>query len=197
MGILLLVFLLAAADTSPRNSGADYYPLREGLSWVYQDGTQEVTITITGTEKIDGKLCYIMEEQRGIGSKSRKWVTKAREGVRVLRYDYVGTLLDFDTPVYRFKYPHGRKHTWKWKGTIAGSAWEFEGKQLGFETLKVGERSYRCLKTRVDYKYSGREYYRTQWYAPGVGLVKVAKTSPGTDVITTTELKEFKPAKKK
>lgn len=192
---LLCALLLAggAPDTSPRSGSEDLFPLREGMTWVYARGASDVTVKVTGRERIAGRTCWIMETTLNNGAvQGRKWVFRDARGVWVIRYEYSGSILDYEKPVPYFRLPAGKTHSWKWEGSIAGNPWKYEGKQVGVEDVKHGDRAYRCIRTHVDYEYAGSAYAKDYWFAPGVGLLKTRNSGPGA-VDTTEVLKEFRP----
>ena len=211
--IAVLVFFLLSGASCWGASADGYYPLKEGMSWVYsvtsnKPGAQKITVTNLAPRELQGKSVT-----------PRKWEVAggvkhyfiAKDDAGVYRYaeqkGETGEPQIITPPVYYLKNP-----------VDVGTNWDTTTK-MGEGDLKVNitvesiqekvqvpAGSYKeCVKLKHEGKMETKEggslsLTAYEWYAPGVGLVKsmftVKQTIKGkadaADSITH-QLESFKP----
>lgn len=192
-----------------------YYPLKEGMTWVYgitsnKRGTQKITVTNMAPKEIQGKS--VVPRKWDLGGGTRYYFI-AKNAFGVYRYAEQKTATEepqVTTPkVYYLKNPMDTGTNWD----ITTKMGEDDLKvnitiENIRETVQVPAGQYKdCVKLKHVGKVQkkdkgGGELSLTayEWYAPGVGLVKSmftikksAKGKPGDTESTTYKLESFKP----
>ena len=181
----LLLPLLAALAVAQK-SGAparDYFPLRVGDSWTYRndEDDSEFTVKVIGEEKqADGTILFQVEKM--VGTRIHYWYTKAPGWVLMRREAYAdqeGQSVAHEPARQYLKSPlaAGAKWTWKGKGATGMDVLEInvvEGPQV--VTTPAGR--FRAMKVVSRVREGDASVTRTNWYAPGVGLVKTLTEAP-------------------
>ncbi len=182
---ILLTMLLAASASAQRPAVAlrDYFPLRVGDSWTYRndEDDSEFTVKVVGEEKqADGTTLYQVEKM--VGTRIHSWYSKSPGWVLMRREAYAeqeGMSVTHEPARQYLKNPlaAGGKWTWKGKGVTGMDVLEItvvEGPQV--VTTPAGR--FRAMKVVSRIKEGDAAVTRTNWYAPGVGLVKTQTDAP-------------------
>jgi hypothetical protein len=173
-----------------------YYPTQKGTRWVYE-GSTPYTLVITGAEKDEKNGATIIttahvwpDRKQQQPQKHQKLAVSGR-GVLWLE-DINGA---FDTPVWLLKSAARAREEWAF--TTSGPAIANTKGVVrvgGYEDVETGAGKFSAVRIErevtVVIKEKGTHSYReTNWYAPGVGMVK------WTSGRSWDELKSFTPGK--
>jgi len=185
--VLVLLFFLAPGASCFGETAEAYYPLKEGMVWVYsvtsdKRGTTKITVTNLAPREIKGKSVF-----------PRKWDVGG-----AVKYYFIGK---DDHGVYRFAEQKGeggepqetKPKVYYLKNPVdRGTTWDISTK-LGEDDLKVnvtieairekvqvpGGTYNDCVKVKHECGGPAKEggggnlsLTAYEWYAPGVGLVK-------------------------
>lgn len=210
-----LLYFLAPGSACGVESAENYYPLKEGMTWVYsitsdKPGVQKITVTNLARRELRGKT--VTPRKWGIGG-GIKYYFIAMDDNGVYRYaeqkGETGEPQIITPKVYYLKNPVDNGTTWD----IATKMGEDDLKvnitvESIRETVQVPAGTYKdCVKLKHEGEVQPKEggngglsLTAYEWYAPGVGLVKsmftikrVAKGKTGGKESTTHQLESFKP----
>jgi hypothetical protein len=211
VAVTLIFFLLSGASCfgEPAES---YYPLKEGMTWVYgissnKPGVKKITVTNLAPRELQGKSVTPRKWEVG-GGVRYYFIAKDDAGV----YRYAEQRGDTGEPriitpkVYYLKNPVDNGTNWD----ISTKMGEDELKvnitvESIRETVQVPAGKYQeCVKLKHEGKMEAKEGALSltayEWYAPGVGLVKsmftIKKSGKGeaeSPESTTHQLESFKP----
>jgi hypothetical protein len=181
--LLFSVTMIKAADKK------DYYPLTPGSEWVMQvtmledNSVIEQKITIDKPEVFEGVTYSVM---RQIDAKN-KWtvlILKNEKGVywKKLSLNKFVTVDSYFNPQAPYlQYPVTKSSKWEWNGVYAlpwgdkKSSMKFEI-QNDAEEVTVPAGKFKCAKIHVIKVLDKDTDEETNWYAPGVGMVKYKST---------------------
>jgi len=169
----LLAVAIAApglADVTGAAPGLDdYYPLREGRSWVFRSagGRAEARATKAGLE--------LPQYFDGMRRTERLTFEKGRLILNGIDSPEPNEI----TPgIHLLVHPLRSGAAWSSKGKWA-NAYDLvlTGKVAGFESVRVPAGLFRCAKVELKYSFVAGggmtyDYTRTLWLAPGVGIVR-------------------------
>src|SRR5262245_38640836 len=120
-GAALLAFTTAGAAPVPKGAGQgnadrDFFPLVKGTKWNYKVGSAEVTVTVAGTEKLNGEECAQVETAVGGTVSSTELYAVRADGV------YRVKIKDdkLDPPVKVLQFPIKADASWKLDSSVAG-----------------------------------------------------------------------------
>jgi len=215
IAVALTLFFLLPGSSCFGETAEKYYPLKEGMKWVYaiisgQPGTQKIVITNLAPKEVKGKTVTPRKWEVGGGV---KYNYVALDDYGVYRYAEQKTATAepqvISPKMYYLRNPMDR-----------GTSWDMEVKtdeedlkvnvtiESISETVQVPAGTYKdCVKVKHegggllkkdgDTKLSVSAY---EWYAPGVGTVKsmftFKRSAPGkpeSTQTTTYQLESFKP----
>jgi hypothetical protein len=192
---MYIVFL--CAPTISAQTGADYYPLHKGDSWLYQTtpvGKSEIQkrshkVVNWGKLFIGDKEATVMENKDMNGNGTYQWIQKDSEGNIVLASiskepRRERSLVDFDPPMIILSHD----------AQTVGSSWETRQKtnlgELRTNTFRVESNSEsvtvpagtfrECLKVkRIDFDQNGKiDGTSYVYFAKGIGIVLTEQTKP-------------------
>ncbi len=194
---ILSAVLILHVSTPLAESGADYYPLREGYSWVYSRTTgagkgvapEVITRTVDAYSIGQGNGEARVRLDDGAGGVSYIWLNRETRGGTYLTAMSGGpnreqASVNLTPPVALMpRDVTGRGTIWETKIDIAPgvSVTSRSTVEATGETVRVAAGVFRnCLKVRgVTIDESGRELDVTySWYARGVGEVLTEQTEP-------------------
>ncbi len=181
--LLPLLAALAVAQKAGAPAPRDYFPLRVGDSWTYRndEDDSEFTVKVIGEEKqADGTVVYQVEKM--VGTRIHYWYTKAPAWVLMRREAYAdqeGMSVTHEPARQYLKNPlaAGAKWTWNGKGVTGmdvSDINEVEGPQV----VVTPAGRFRAMKVVSRVNDGDAAVTRTNWYAPGVGLVKTLTETP-------------------
>ena len=211
----VLLFFLLPQSYCFGEPAEKYYPLKEGMSWVYgvisnKAGTPKITITNLAPREIQGKTVTPRKWEMGGGV---KYHFIAKDDYGIYRYAEQRTATEepkvISPKIYYLKNPVDR-----------GTTWDMEIK-TGEEDLKVNATIESTMETvqvpggtfkdcvKVKHEGGGTlpkdgnanlSITAYEWYAPGVGYIKSmftfkrrVKGKPESTESTTYQLESFKP----
>ena len=212
IAVAVALFFLLPGSSCFGETAEKYYPLKEGMTWVYsitsgKAGAQKITVTNLAPRELQGKTVTVRKWEVGGGVRN---YFIAKDDYGVYRYAEQMTLTaepKIITPkVYYLKNPVDKGTNWD----IATKMGENDLKvnviiESIEETVQVPAGTYKeCVKLKHE---GGMEEAKAklsltayEWYAPDVGLVKsmftIKKKAAGQkDEIesTTYQLEAFKP----
>ena len=149
------------------------------------DGSTEHTDTVTAAEEKDGAVVVTMK--LGAQGRARK-VMVSDKGLMVVS----DAFRDYDPPAAQLKLPAKPGDEWDSTPPNAklGDVTGRTNKVIGEEEIEVPAGKFKAIRVDTVISLSGERFTVSQWYAPGVGVVKMVKGSHYTKV-----LKKFTPAK--
>lgn len=168
-------------------AATDLFPVKVGSKWVYKINDQDVTVTVSGTEKLGDQECFKFDTSVGGQVKQTELYFVKADGV------YRAKVGDKKVePAVKILALPAKKDT----------AWDVDSK-VGTEVIK-GKFKVADEKAKVkvggadveavlvegpDFEIAQTKTAIKQWFAPGKGIVKVEYTIQSTT--TTMELKEY------
>lgn len=213
--VATLLFFLMSGASCFGEPAASYYPLKEGMAWVYsvsssKPGVQKITVTNLAPRELQGKSVIPRKWEVGGGVKYY-FIAKDDKGV----YRYGEQRSDVEKPkiitpqVYYLTNPVDVGTTWD----IATKMGEDDLRvnvtvESVQEKVQVPAGTYKdCVKLKHEGAVQAKEgdgvglsLTAYEWYAPEVGLVKSmftikksAKGEAGSTESTTYQLESFKP----
>lgn len=178
--ILFSVSMGMAADKN------DYYPLTADSEWIMQvtmledNNVIEQKITIEKPEVFEG-VTYSVMKQVDSKNKYTALILKNEKGVywRKLSLNKFVTLDSYFNPQAPYlQFPLTKGSKWEWQGIYA-VPWGDKKSMMKFEIqndaedVTVPAGKFKCVKVHIS-KITGDDTDdETDWYAPGVGLVKL------------------------
>jgi hypothetical protein len=192
MRLSVLVLLAASAAVAapvPKVEKPDdlYFPVQVGAKWVMdaklKSNQPGWTDTVTKVEEKDGKFTVTVEREEG-KRKSEIVYEVSKDGL----YRKTTRGKAEAEPVLLLKLPHKEGATWTADG--AGGLPTKVTYTVGkVEEVEVLAGKYKAIRLDAETKAGELTRKHTQWYAPGIGVIKTE--TPGG----TIELKEFTPGK--
>jgi hypothetical protein len=185
--LLIAVWTAAAAWPAPRPRGATdeafFCATAAGTKWTYESPGGEYEEAVTEA-KPDGKATVLTVVRTQGGKETwRSTIRVSPEGLLLLASG--GVTYDKPSPWLRT----GLKPGAEWETTYSRQTAEFHNhiKFVGFETVEVGAGKFEAM--RMDGAetirpngavYGGKPVLGTDWWAPGVGLVKRVRAGQET-----------------
>ena len=174
----------------------DYYPIKVGNKWIYyihnSSSEGKLSITVTGTEVIEGKNAFILIKKSGTTERQLALV-KEKDGIYGYRgFDSGSRINVIANGWYKIlPYPLLEGNSWNLVNTHQFAAPSY----LDFvetETWTVLKRDDLTVRAGtfencyyIEYQYHAHythedpfipdldlEYYENTWYAPNVGIIK-------------------------
>jgi len=182
VSLFVIMFSVSMSMAADKN---DYYPLTPGSEWIMQvkviedNSVIEQKITIDTPEVFEG-LTYSVMKQIDPKNKWTVLILKNEKGVywRKLSLNKFVTLdsyFDPRAPYVQFPLTKGSK--WEWSGNYKlpwgdkKSSMKFEV-QNDAEEVTVPAGKFNCAKIHIIKVLDKDTDEETNWYAPGVGLIK-------------------------
>jgi len=194
--ILLIAMGLSSAQNIFCSNEEDLFPLAVGNYWIYKVNAKSVNVsstlteTIIGTEIIDGRRVYIVENKNNISNFVNKKSYFYKENGQVIlakmttyqiahrgvvfgtkEMQKVGDIIENNIPgmpVIQLQYP-----------LKAGQLWLSQGGTftvIGKESISVPAGTFDCWKIKLEFESEPGVIYR--YYSDKVGLVKDETISP-------------------
>ncbi|RMG25451.1 MAG: hypothetical protein D6724_04100 [Armatimonadetes bacterium] len=203
----MIAWVAAACLAAAQTPSAEYFPLRPGLKWEYDvvadPGLLAVRQTLVCGEPVTIRGAEAIPMQSILDGKVAQTSYYAKQNGF-----YTIVALEETTPLGRpipvLPIEPKRGASWEYDGGVPVltelTPFRFKARVEGFEELDVLGQKRSCVKVRFD-ATTGREVavmqtVSTEWYAPGIGLVKKVqevKGKNGTKV--TMELVSFEGGK--
>ncbi|HVF72531.1 MAG TPA: hypothetical protein VM940_13065 [Chthoniobacterales bacterium] len=183
----------SAKKTKPAKLPQDFFPLQVGHSWTYRN-TEEggYTLKVLSEEpQAGGPTRFTVELSSGVKilhvfSKSEGWVLFHSETYS----EHEGLQATYDPPRQHLPNPPARGQEWSWAGKDPTRVDQRESSRVaGLEEVKVPAGKFRAIKVVTEITGGGAAKTRTNWYAPGVGLVK--STTVGGQIKYGSELVDY------
>lgn len=167
----------------------DYFPLRSGLSWVYEfSGAQKFEYTVE-VARMEGDRALVRTTMPAV--LTQEWYRKSAEGLDLTGMeDPDGTAASYTPARPYLRGPLKPGTTWTWTGKLGPStAITDTNKILSTAQVKVPAGTYTCLVVETRTTQSGGALRQLSYYAPGVGLVKYVSESKAGNWVS--QLKRF------
>ena len=167
--------------------GGDLFPLKAKSKWVYKGTDHEVTVQVSGTEKLGDKDCTKVETLVNGQVKATELYYADKDGV------YRAKVKDekIEPPVKLLALGQKKDFSWKVDSKVGAQAvkGEFKIKEEK-EKVKTPLGEFECVFVEgLDMDIAGTKTTVRQYFAPGKGLVKIGFVIQGTE--STLELKEY------
>jgi hypothetical protein len=182
-----LAVLVAAGSALGQAPTTDLFPVKVGSKWVYKINDQDVTVTVSGTEKLGDQDCFKFDTAVGGQVKQTELYFVKADGV------YRAKVGDkkIEPAVKILALPAKKDTTWDVDAKVGTEA--IKGKfKVTDEKAKVkigGADIEAVLVEGPDFEIAATKTVIKQWFAPGKGIVKVEYTIQTNT--TTMELKEY------
>lgn len=169
---LLLMLALAAGAAQP-----DYFPMKAGMSWVYEFRSSQKFEYTVEVARVDGQRALIRTIMPAV--LTQEWYLKDKDGVELTGMeDPDGTRAEYTPARPYLRMPVQPGTTWAWKGRLGQSSEiSDQNKILSTAQVKVPAGTFTCVVVETVTTQSGGELKQTSYYAPGVGLVKYVSRS--------------------
>ena len=168
-------------------AGADYFPLVDGDAFEFSGGTaigsgpieaDGQQWDVTAATAPDGEEGFIISRRgRGILN-AMEMIYGLRDGDIVTWSGMFGVAkTEFLPPLVELPETIAPGARWTWAGESKGVALRVRSELEGVEELVTGKGLFKCLRIRRE--FNDGAVRMTQWYAAGVGLVKVMMKNAG------------------
>ncbi|MBI4563817.1 MAG: hypothetical protein HY716_03880 [Planctomycetes bacterium] len=180
-----------------QEKSADFFPHSQGTVWTYVSEGKEGKITVSGEEKVGDVETVVLTSERPDRLAEKEYLAIGDRGIRLVRRSIGDRVHDFDPPILRLKLPALQGESWEWKGRIGEEEARARFTNRGEEEVKVPAGTYKAWKVEVEMELAGTKHRGTNWYAPGIGIVRQEFTfeGPGKRQSGVIELKAFAPGK--
>ena len=194
--LLLLAPTVAVAAPAPKGRAPEFYfPTTEGARRVYEtrqgDSTTEHTEVVTRVERKDGAFRVTVGQP--VEGEVRVTGTLEVSAKGVFRVANAAGELPAPVPLVKPSARPGDTWTWEREGPAGFGPVTTKYTAGPEEEVTVPAGKFRARRVEQETELKGRVTKYTQWYAPGVGLVKSVGTSGGPE--RTQVLKSFTPGK--
>lgn len=140
-----------------------YFPTTVGTKWVYQSRDQEWTQVVTAVAEKDGVFVVTYDTLAADGTTEHQYKRAVSEyGISQV----TGKQVKLDPKQLCLKLPHKELETWK------DEELEVIYKSLKSERVKVPAGIFDAIPVEMETTTGHRVLTVTEWYAPGVGVVK-------------------------
>ena len=185
---------------------ASAYPLAKGHKWTFKtdyDDVTEIVHEVVGTEKVGDVECFVLEVRSHnpeIGAPRvlrKEWLAPGEGGVLIHKQQRGRTEMAVEKPFFKVKHPLRKDDEWRGEAKAEVNAPSYHSIVEAEEEIEVPAGKFKAWKLHVKSE-SGRHVVEgSEWFAPGVGLVKYemrfGSGNDGTTVVA--ELKKFEPGK--
>ena len=189
----VVVVLVGSALAQPP-AAPDLFPMKAGAKWTYKINEQDVTVTVSGPEKLGDKDCFKFTTAVGGAEKMQELYYVEKDGV------YRAKVGDkkVEPAVKVLALPAKKDATWDVDSKVGTEG--LKGKfKITDEKAKVkigGADVEAVLVEAVDFEVVSTKLAIKTWYVPGKGVVKVEYTFD-KNTATTMELKDYAETPKK
>jgi hypothetical protein len=159
----------------------DYSNLKVGNKWHFKSAEgQEIVWIVLGKEKKGKFECVKLEVKTSVRS-SIEWIQVTDEGEFLVAKDRYA----FDPPYARLKTPARIGDKWEARTNVTSEVEEDKERTvsydiIGTEDVEVPAGHWTCLKVNSTIRDPQGETQRTDWRAPGLGVVKFQLAMGGT-----------------
>jgi hypothetical protein len=178
-----LAILLAGCRPTPPAAApaarASYFPLVPGAVWTRraEDGGT-ITARVVGTRTVGGRPCAVLETV--VERDNRRRVTRvcyeaADDAVRVLETESLGRTIVLDPPRTVLLLPPQAGRSWSWEPPGERLPSRITETWVAEEEVRVAAGTFRAWKLRTVTVRGDLTVTLFTWYAPGVGIVKIAR----------------------
>jgi len=165
--IVLLTAGLSAGAPIPKGSPKEplYYPVKPGTKWEY--GVDRKTIKSVDIREGETILTFVWEDATDKNERTERLAISTKG---VFRLEAHGEKID--PPLCLLKLP--RVDGQKWESARADGGCTGSHAAFGPEDVTVPAGRYKAIRVVSEYKLESIEkpIRRTDWFAPGVGLIK-------------------------
>jgi hypothetical protein len=179
LGLAASFLMTAALARKPQKTEAagDYFPLQVGYSWTYRNSEEGgYTLKVLGQDPHEGGPArYNVELVSGVTihktySKTPGWILFHGETYP----EHEGLQMIYDPPKQYLPNPLAVGQKWEWNGKDTTQMdYRESSRVVGTETVTVAAGKFRAMKVVTEITAGGGVKTRTDWYADGIGLVKV------------------------
>ncbi len=179
--------LVVAGSALAQAPATDLFPVKVGSKWVYKINDQDVTVTVSGTEKVGEQECFKFDTAVGGQVKQTELYYVTADGV------YRAKVGDkkIEPAVKILALPAKKDATWDVDAKVGTEAIKGKFKITDEKAkLKVGGADIEAVLVEgPDFEIAQTKTVIKQWFAPGKGIVKVEYTIQSNT--TTMELKDY------
>ncbi|HXF82397.1 MAG TPA: hypothetical protein VNN19_06575 [bacterium] len=177
------LLLLAGCRTAPPAAApaarAAYFPLVTGAMWTRraEDGGT-ITARVVGTKSVGGRSCAVLEtviERDDRRRVSRVCYEATDDAVRALETESLGRTIVLDPPRTVLLLPPQAGRAWSWEPPGERVPSRITDTWVAEEEVRVAAGTFRAWKLRTVTVRGDLTVTLFTWYAPGVGIVKIAR----------------------
>ncbi len=186
--ILVAMTMMGAAPAAD-----DYLPLQEGNRWRYRmSNGMEMTMQVAGFAEVGKVRCAKVVTAIG-PHETVEYLAADLEGVKAYKFEQGGQEKVFDPPGLRIKLPFKAGDAWTVNVEQGGVTVRTEFKSIVKEQVRTPAGTYEAIAIRAKVTQSAGgqvlgQVEATNWFAPGVGLVRQVMGPTGQEM--TAELIE-------
>jgi hypothetical protein len=179
LGAVLLVPLWAVAAPRPKDppDAGFYLPTAVGTQWVYENRSGQFEEAITEV-KADGKATLVTVVRTQAGKET--WRSTFRvwpDGLDLVASG--GVTYESPSPWVRAGAKPGDE--WEYTYSREGNTFHARVKVVGRESVEVPAAKFEAIRVESAQTSNGKPLFtRTDWYVPGVGLVKRVESDQET-----------------
>lgn len=186
------VVLVGSTVAQGPPAAPDLFPTKVGAKWTYKINDQDVTVTVSGNEKVGDKDGFKFDTAVGGQVKQTEVYYVAADGV------YRAKVGDkkIEPAVRILALPAKKDATWDVEAKVGTEGIKGKFKVTDEKAkVKVGGADVEAVLVEgADFEIAQTKTAIKQWFAPGKGIVKVEYTIQNNT--TTMELKDYAEAKK-
>ncbi len=179
--LLLCPVALTRADDTLKDN--EYYPLQVGNSWDCKAQGQALTIRVAKHEKIDGKMCAVLETVLNGGVVATETISADKDGV----YRHMVMGQKAEPAVMIMKSPPKEGDSWKIDSKLGGQELKGESK-ISIEDIDCPAGNFKKAVAVVsELQVMGQTIEAKIWYAKDVGPVRTQMTIAGNKIVIDVE----------
>ncbi|HVU85827.1 MAG TPA: hypothetical protein VHD36_00800 [Pirellulales bacterium] len=173
---LLLIAAMMTAGWAGRTlaaetNDADYYPLKVGNQWTYDltsDGEKStLVVRIVKEEEVDGVMLYRLEAETDGEISVTEHLRVTDEGVYRCRRNGA----QIEPPLCVIKFPIKQGDNWEGEARVGREDFDITGSTT-LDEVEVPFGKFSAAKVIITTSENGMKIRSTDWFAPGVGMVK-------------------------
>jgi hypothetical protein len=182
---LIVVCQAPGSDPLTEVGASSYLATTRGSKWVYQESDKSTfTVVLTAVERTEKRTVVTLELEKPDGKTSPK-EKLALSALAIHRIAAVGNPVE--PPFCLLMIPHGEVK--KWETKLGGEIFQIRGNHSasGPESVRVPAGQFKCIRVESEDVISGgledHRNRQTDWFAPGVGVVKSELNGRKTELI--------------
>ncbi len=182
-----LIVVLVGSAVAQGPTATDLFPTKVGSKWTYKINDQDVTVTVSGTEKVGDADGFKFDTAVGGQVKQTEVYQVKADGVYRIK---VGDK-KIEPPVRILALPAKKDAAWDVDSKVGSEAIKGKFKVTDEKAkIKVGGADVEAVLVEgPDFEIAQTKTVIKQWFAPGKGIVKVEYTIQNNT--TTMELKDY------